>query len=124
MEPIHEQHLSEPGLVVLDITAADEATLHAVMNALDQLWATSGTRPARRVPGPGNAGRAAGETGARRRQATSDIRSWWPGFFHLFGDRSSPSASRAPGTSASWPRGASVAAPGGRGPLVERLALL
>ncbi|MFB7919260.1 DUF6207 family protein [Streptomyces sp. NPDC056061] len=30
MEPIHEQHLSEPGLVVLDITAADEATVHAV----------------------------------------------------------------------------------------------
>ncbi|MFD7496194.1 DUF6207 family protein [Streptomyces sp. NPDC059832] len=28
MEPIHAQHLSEPELVVLDITAADEATAH------------------------------------------------------------------------------------------------
>ncbi|MGW3168287.1 DUF6207 family protein [Streptomyces sp. NPDC001142] len=27
MEPIHEQLLSEPGLVVLDITAADETTI-------------------------------------------------------------------------------------------------
>ncbi|MFB7919569.1 DUF6207 family protein [Streptomyces sp. NPDC056061] len=51
MELIHEQHLSEPGLVVLDITAADEATVHAVMTTLDQLWATSGTRPTLRVPG-------------------------------------------------------------------------
>ncbi|MFF3735324.1 DUF6207 family protein [Streptomyces sp. NPDC002476] len=49
--PIHEQHLSEPGLVVLDITAADEATVQAVMTALDQLWAASGTRPTRRTPG-------------------------------------------------------------------------
>ncbi|MER5359670.1 DUF6207 family protein [Streptomyces sp. NPDC002785] len=51
MEPIHAQHLSEPKLVVLDITAADEATAHAVMTVLDQQWATSGIGPVRKVPG-------------------------------------------------------------------------
>ncbi|MEU9763229.1 DUF6207 family protein [Streptomyces sp. NPDC047987] len=39
-----------------DITAADEATVHAVMNALDQLRAASGTRSARRTPGEHMAG--------------------------------------------------------------------
>lgn len=29
---IDEQHVAEPGLVVLDITAADEDTLRAVMD--------------------------------------------------------------------------------------------
>ncbi|MFF4096938.1 DUF6207 family protein [Streptomyces sp. NPDC001834] len=56
MEPIPTQHLSEPWLVVPEITAADEATVHAVMNALDQLRAASGTRSARRTPGEHMAG--------------------------------------------------------------------
>ncbi|WP_326763653.1 DUF6207 family protein [Streptomyces sp. NBC_01591] len=43
MEPIHEQHLREPGLVVFDITTADDGIAHAVMSVPDQLWATSGT---------------------------------------------------------------------------------
>ncbi|MFE1407808.1 DUF6207 family protein [Streptomyces sp. NPDC058770] len=58
MEPIHEQHLSEPGLVVFDMTAADEVTVEAVMASLDRLWATSG--PGARAPD----GRGSGGEGA------------------------------------------------------------
>ncbi|MFD7497716.1 DUF6207 family protein [Streptomyces sp. NPDC059832] len=36
------RHIAEPGLVVLDITAADEDTAHAVMAAQEQRWASSG----------------------------------------------------------------------------------
>lgn len=36
MKPIDEQHIAEPGLVVLDITGADEDTVRAVMAALDE----------------------------------------------------------------------------------------
>ncbi|MFJ7416345.1 DUF6207 family protein [Streptomyces sp. NPDC098077] len=39
---IDARHVSEPGLVVLDITAADEETALALMEELQQLWATSG----------------------------------------------------------------------------------
>ncbi|CAL9631637.1 DUF6207 family protein [Streptomyces sp. enrichment culture] len=46
-----DQHPHEPGLVVLDIAAADEATARTVTDTLDRLWATSGTAPVRRVPG-------------------------------------------------------------------------
>ncbi|MFC9431668.1 DUF6207 family protein [Streptomyces sp. NPDC056987] len=45
------QHLCAPGLLVIDITAADEATAHAAMATLDRLWATSGPRPVHRTPG-------------------------------------------------------------------------
>ncbi|MFD3729545.1 DUF6207 family protein [Streptomyces sp. NPDC058671] len=51
MEPIDPIHLKEPGLIVLDITAADEATLQAAAGALGRHWATSGTPRVRRVPG-------------------------------------------------------------------------
>ncbi|MFI8916414.1 DUF6207 family protein [Streptomyces sp. NPDC053513] len=51
MEPIDPIHLTEPGLVVLDITAADEATIHAMAEQLDRHWATSGAPRVRRVPG-------------------------------------------------------------------------
>jgi hypothetical protein len=47
---IGEQHISEPGLAVLDITAAHEDTLRLVVAGLEEHWATSGTRPVRRVP--------------------------------------------------------------------------
>ncbi|MFI9586339.1 DUF6207 family protein [Streptomyces sp. NPDC052236] len=50
MDRVDEQHVSEPGLLVLDITAADEATVLAAMAELDRRWATSGTA-LRRVPG-------------------------------------------------------------------------
>ncbi|WLQ45621.1 DUF6207 family protein (plasmid) [Streptomyces laculatispora] len=51
MESINPQHVREPGLVVLDITAADEATAQLVMASLEQRWATSGITAIRRLPG-------------------------------------------------------------------------
>ncbi|MFF3652729.1 DUF6207 family protein [Streptomyces sp. NPDC002181] len=42
MKPIDEQHVAEPGLVVLDITGGDEDTVRAVMAALEEHLATSG----------------------------------------------------------------------------------
>jgi hypothetical protein len=51
MESVDPAHVAEPGLVVLDITAADEATATAVMHDLEQCWTTSGTSPVRRRPG-------------------------------------------------------------------------
>lgn len=50
MDRIDEQHMSEPGLMVLDITAGDETTVRAAMAELDRRWAISGTT-LRRVPG-------------------------------------------------------------------------
>ncbi|MET8921609.1 MULTISPECIES: DUF6207 family protein [Streptomyces] len=47
---IDVRHVSEPGLVVLDITAADEETALALMDGLQQLWATSGIATIRRDP--------------------------------------------------------------------------
>ncbi|MFE2027909.1 DUF6207 family protein [Streptomyces hygroscopicus] len=64
MDSIDEVHVSEPGLVVLDIAARDEETAAAVMSRLDELWATSGVGPVRRV---------AGEPGVRAR-LYADIR--------------------------------------------------
>jgi hypothetical protein len=51
MEQIDEQHICQPGLIVLDVTAADEATARAAMASLEQWWATSGITPVRREPG-------------------------------------------------------------------------
>ncbi|MFD3663153.1 DUF6207 family protein [Streptomyces sp. NPDC058659] len=51
MEPIDPIHVSEPGLIVLDITATDEATLQSAVEELSRRWATSGTPRVRRVPG-------------------------------------------------------------------------
>ncbi|MER8199670.1 DUF6207 family protein [Streptomyces microflavus] len=51
MKEIGEQHINEPGLVVLDITAADEDTLRLAVAQLEERWATSGPAPVRRVPG-------------------------------------------------------------------------
>ncbi|WP_240799441.1 DUF6207 family protein [Streptomyces sp. A0958] len=53
MKEISEQHISEPCLVALDITAADEDTLRLVVARLEERWATSGPAPVQRVPGPG-----------------------------------------------------------------------
>ncbi|MEV7114286.1 DUF6207 family protein [Streptomyces anulatus] len=47
---IDARHVSEPGLVVLDITAADEETAFALMDELQQLWATAGITAIRRDP--------------------------------------------------------------------------
>ncbi|MFC9261264.1 DUF6207 family protein [Streptomyces hydrogenans] len=51
MESIDPLHLSEPALVVLDITGADEATVQAAVAEVARLWATSGSPKARRIPG-------------------------------------------------------------------------
>ncbi|WP_327713240.1 DUF6207 family protein (plasmid) [Streptomyces sp. NBC_00464] len=67
MEPIDPQHVQD-GLVVLDITAADEATARLVMASLEQHWATSGITATRRMPGePGVRARIYADT---RRHAT------------------------------------------------------
>ncbi|MCX4967045.1 DUF6207 family protein [Streptomyces sp. NBC_00654] len=63
MHPIHERHLSEPGLVVLDITAPDETTPNTVMTALQEQWATSGVPTGQRTPGqPGIRARVHADT--------------------------------------------------------------
>ncbi|MFJ2937972.1 DUF6207 family protein [Streptomyces sp. NPDC087219] len=43
MEPIGPIHVSEPGLIVLDLTATDEATLQAAVEEPAGCWATSDT---------------------------------------------------------------------------------
>lgn len=43
MEPINELHLTEPGLVVVDVAAADDATAFAFQQALASRWATATT---------------------------------------------------------------------------------
>ncbi|MFJ8669756.1 DUF6207 family protein [Streptomyces sp. NPDC093600] len=46
---IDEQHIAEPGLVVLEVTGADEDTVRVVMEALQDQWATSGVTPVWRI---------------------------------------------------------------------------
>ncbi|MFE7543279.1 DUF6207 family protein [Streptomyces platensis] len=48
---ISEGHLSEPGLVVIDITAADEATDTEAAAALGGLWLSRGPSTPWRTPG-------------------------------------------------------------------------
>ncbi|OSY38299.1 hypothetical protein BG653_06174 [Streptomyces platensis] len=48
---ISEEHLREPGLVVIDITAADEATATQAATALGGLWLSSGPSAPWRTPG-------------------------------------------------------------------------
>ncbi|QIY59425.1 hypothetical protein HEP86_39515 [Streptomyces sp. RPA4-5] len=48
---ISEEHLSEPGLVVIDVTAADEATATEAAAALGGLWLSSGPSAPWRTPG-------------------------------------------------------------------------
>ncbi|MET9675939.1 DUF6207 family protein [Streptomyces sp. NPDC006482] len=42
MNPIDPIHLSEPGLVVVDITGEDEGTVQAAAAEVATWWATSG----------------------------------------------------------------------------------
>ncbi|MCX4792251.1 DUF6207 family protein [Streptomyces sp. NBC_01221] len=51
MEQIAPLHVSETGLLVVDLTAADEETVQAAIDALGRRWATSGGGRIRRVPG-------------------------------------------------------------------------
>ncbi|MEJ8653691.1 DUF6207 family protein [Streptomyces sp. MS1.AVA.3] len=48
---IPEEHLSEQGLVVIDITAADEATATEAATVLGALWLSSGPSAPWRTPG-------------------------------------------------------------------------
>ncbi|MFE5793351.1 DUF6207 family protein [Streptomyces sp. NPDC056503] len=48
---IDEQHIAEPVLVVLDVTATDGETAHARLDGLQQQWATSGVTSVWHVPG-------------------------------------------------------------------------
>lgn len=48
---ISEEHLREPGLVVIDITAADEATATRAAAALGGLWLSSGPSTPWHTPG-------------------------------------------------------------------------
>ncbi|MFD9367860.1 DUF6207 family protein [Streptomyces sp. NPDC060020] len=68
MKPIDEQHIAEPGLVV--ITGGDEDTVRAVMATLEEPWATSGIAPVRRDPG---------EPGARARIYADVLCPGWEG---------------------------------------------
>ncbi|GAA2497010.1 DUF6207 family protein [Streptomyces gobitricini] len=52
---IGEQLTADPGLVVLDVAAADGSTIREVMEGLQQQWATSG------IPGPAYSGRGGGQ---------------------------------------------------------------
>uniref|UniRef100_UPI003F490E80 DUF6207 family protein n=1 Tax=Streptomyces achromogenes TaxID=67255 RepID=UPI003F490E80 len=51
VNPINETHVSEPGLVVVDIAAADEATAFAFQRMLSGRWATSTAQRTTRDPG-------------------------------------------------------------------------
>ncbi|MGW1411003.1 DUF6207 family protein [Streptomyces sp. NPDC002403] len=56
MEPIHAQYLAKPGLVVLDISAADETTAHAATSRR----CVGEERPCRSSQGAGERGTAGG----------------------------------------------------------------
>ncbi|MGV9547848.1 DUF6207 family protein [Streptomyces ardesiacus] len=54
MEAINEVHVSEPGLVVVDVAAADDETAFAFQTELAARWATTGVeRTARDAGQPG-----------------------------------------------------------------------
>jgi uncharacterized protein DUF6207 len=51
MDVIHEVHVSEPGLVVVDISAADDQTAFAFHAALAAIWAITTVERTSRTPG-------------------------------------------------------------------------
>ncbi|MGX1238984.1 hypothetical protein RKD46_000088 [Streptomyces pseudovenezuelae] len=58
MDPIRDAHLSEPGLLVIDVAGCDDATVLAFQAAIARIWATA---PAERTT------RDAGQPGVRLR---------------------------------------------------------
>ncbi|MYY80825.1 MULTISPECIES: DUF6207 family protein [unclassified Streptomyces] len=58
MNPIHETHVSEPGLLVVDVAAADDTTALAFQQLLADRWATATAQ---------HTTRDAGEPGVRLR---------------------------------------------------------
>jgi hypothetical protein len=54
MKPINEVHVAEPGLVVVDIAAADDQTAFEFQKAIAELWATAAAdRTTREAGEPG-----------------------------------------------------------------------
>ncbi|MFD9193605.1 DUF6207 family protein [Streptomyces phaeochromogenes] len=51
MNPINEVHVREPGLAVVDVTAADAETALALQEALAVQWATAAADRVTRDPG-------------------------------------------------------------------------
>ncbi|RIH60575.1 hypothetical protein D3C59_17910 [Streptomyces sp. SHP22-7] len=51
MEAINEVHLSEPGLIVVDIAAADDETAFAFHTELATRWATTSVERTTHEPG-------------------------------------------------------------------------
>ncbi|POX55328.1 hypothetical protein C3489_11110 [Streptomyces sp. Ru71] len=51
MKPINEVHVAEPGLVVVEVAAADDETAFAFQEALAARWATATAERTSRVPG-------------------------------------------------------------------------
>lgn len=51
MDDIDAVHVNEPGLLVLDITAADEPTAQRALDQLNALWATDASGRIQRLPG-------------------------------------------------------------------------
>ncbi|MGY5132992.1 DUF6207 family protein [Streptomyces nigrescens] len=49
---IFEEHLNKPGLVVIDITAADVATATEAATSLGGIWLSSGPLRTLALPGP------------------------------------------------------------------------
>ncbi|MFI8834949.1 DUF6207 family protein [Streptomyces afghaniensis] len=66
MDPIHEAHVSEPGLLVVDVAAAFDATALAFQQLLADRWATAtAEQTTRGTPGSPAYGCAATWTCAR-----------------------------------------------------------
>ena len=51
MNPINEVHVSEPGLLVVDVAAADDGTALAFQQMLAERWATATAERTTRDPG-------------------------------------------------------------------------
>ncbi|MFJ9893664.1 DUF6207 family protein [Streptomyces sp. NPDC091280] len=51
MDPIREAHLSEPGLLVIDVAGSDDATVLAFQTAIARTWGTSTAERTTRDPG-------------------------------------------------------------------------
>ncbi|MGW0467763.1 DUF6207 family protein [Streptomyces sp. NPDC003027] len=73
---IDERHIAESGVVVLDVTAADQDTIRTVWEGVQQLWATSGITSVLRTPG--EAGVRARVYAGIRRPGTTDEPGWAP----------------------------------------------
>lgn len=51
MKPFEDLHISEPGLVVIEVAAADEGTALAVIEEIGTRWRTSGPSVPWHMPG-------------------------------------------------------------------------